>query len=121
MIRAVHALVYVQDAEAARGFFRDVLGWSHVDAGHGWLIFALPPGEIAAHPTDDAEESGSCELYLMCDDVEATVAELRRKEVEITSPIADQGWGLVTSIRIPGGATMGLYEPKHPTAYRPQA
>jgi predicted enzyme related to lactoylglutathione lyase len=117
MVNGIHALVYVQDAAKARAFFRDTLGWPSVDAGRGWLIFALPPAEIAAHPSEAGAESGRCDLYLMCNDVEATVGELRRKGVEVVRPIADHGWGLVTAIRIPGGGEMGLYQPKHPIAH----
>src|SRR5262245_43444690 len=87
----------------------------HVDAGEGWLIFALPPAEMGIHPVMDggAEEH---ELYFMCDDVEKTVAELKAKGVEVTQPIRDQGWGLVTAFRIPGGGDIGLYQPRHPLA-----
>ena len=113
MISGIHAIVYSRDAERARAFFRDTLGFSSVDAGHGWLIFALPPAELAAHPTDENEHH---ELYLMCDDIHAAVAELKSKGVEFTRPVTDQGWGLLTRLRIPGGGEMGLYQPKHPTA-----
>jgi predicted enzyme related to lactoylglutathione lyase len=113
MIQGVHAILYTKQAEAVRAFFRDVLGWRSVDAGQGWLIFALPPAEIAAHPTEGA---GSFELYLMCDDVRATVDELARRGVETTGPVTDRGWGLLTAIRLPGGSEMGLYQPKHPIA-----
>ncbi len=116
MITGVHALIYTKDADGVRAFFRDVLGFSSVDAGHGWLIFALPPAELGIHPTD---EGGHHELYLMCDDVKATVKELKSKGVEFTQPIKEAGFGLVTSVKIPGGE-LGLYEPKHPTALRPQ-
>ena len=112
MITGVHAIVYTQDAEADRAFMRDVLGFPSVDAGGGWLIFALPPAELAAHPTEGAPHH---ELYLMCDDVEATVAELEAKGVELTGPVTDQGFGRLTSIRLPGGGELGLYEPRHPT------
>jgi catechol 2,3-dioxygenase-like lactoylglutathione lyase family enzyme len=111
VIDGVHAIVYSKDAEADRAFFRDVLGLSSVDAGGGWLIFALPPAELAAHPTDGPERH---ELYLMCDDVRATVAELEGKGVELTGPVTDEGFGLVTGIRLPGGGELGLYEPRHP-------
>ena len=113
MINGVHALVFSKDAEGVRGFFRDVLGWSSVDAGGGWLIFALPPAELAAHP---AEESGSHELYLMCDDIAATVRELEAKGVQFAGPVRDQGFGLLTRIKLPGCGELGLYEPRHPTA-----
>jgi predicted enzyme related to lactoylglutathione lyase len=112
MIRGAHALVYTPQADAVRAFFRDVLGFSSVDAGQGWLIFALPPAELGIHP---AEGAGSYELYLMCDDVDATVAALTEKGVEFAQPITDQGWGRVTAIRLPGGLSLGLYEPHHPT------
>ncbi len=111
MIQAVHALLYAPDAERARDFFRDVLGWPGVDAGRGWLIFAAPPTELAVHPADGDEAHH--EFYFMCDDLEATVAELRAKGVEFTAPIADQGWGRVTRLRIPGGGEIGLYQPRH--------
>jgi hypothetical protein len=111
MITGAHAIVFTEDADALRAFFRDVLEFPSVDAGGGWLIFALPPAELAAHP---AEEGGRHELYLTCDDVEATVQELERKGVEFTGPIEDEGFGLVTSIRLPGGGQLGVYEPRHP-------
>ncbi|MCC6678317.1 MAG: VOC family protein [Phycisphaerales bacterium] len=112
MVNAVHTLLYARDAEKARAFLRDILDLPCVDAGRGWLIFALPPAEIAVHP--DEEAPGRCELYLMCDDVHKTVAELRAKGVEFTSPVADRGWGLVTMLAVPGFGAMGLYQPKHP-------
>lgn len=112
MITGTHAIVYAQDAEKARAFFRDVLRFPHVDAGGGWLIFKLPPAEVAAHPA----EAPSHELYLMCDDIEATVAELTAKGAEFTEGVTDAGWGLLTALRIPGGGTIGLYEPRHPKA-----
>jgi hypothetical protein len=111
MITGTHAIIYSQDADRVREFLRDVLELPSVDAGHGWLIFALPPAEIATHPTDGA---GRHELYLMCDEIHATVAELRRKGVEFTRPIAEERWGSVTAIALPGGGELGLYEPKHP-------
>jgi catechol 2,3-dioxygenase-like lactoylglutathione lyase family enzyme len=112
VIIGAHAIVFTQDAEGARAFFRDALGFPSVDAGGGWLIFALPPAELAAHPTDDGTHH---ELYLMCDDVHATVDELSGKGVEFSRPISDEGFGLLTAIRLPGGGELGLYEPKHPT------
>jgi hypothetical protein len=112
VITGVHAVMFTREAEGVRAFFRDVLGFSSVDAGGGWLIFALPPAELAAHPSD---EDGHQELYLMCDDVEATVDELGRKGVEFTGPISDEGFGLVTAMKLPGGGELGLYEPRHPT------
>src|ERR687896_777819 len=100
MITGVHAIVYSDGAEQAREFFREVLGWSSVDAGDGWLIFALPPAELAVHPIDG---HGKHELYLMCDDINATVAELKDKGVEFTEPVSDEGWGLLTAFALPGG------------------
>lgn len=111
MITGAHSIVYSSDAEGVRAFFRDVLELPSVDAGHGWLIFALPPAEVAAHPTDGGARH---ELYLMCDDIRGTVDELRGKGVEFSRPIAEERWGLVTAIRLPGGAELGLYEPRHP-------
>jgi catechol 2,3-dioxygenase-like lactoylglutathione lyase family enzyme len=112
MITGAHAIVYTKDADAVRAFFRDVLEFRSVDAGGGWLIFALPPAELAAHPTDEA---GRHELYLMCDDIQATVDELERKGVELSRPVSDEGFGLMTAINLPGGGELGLYEPRHPT------
>jgi catechol 2,3-dioxygenase-like lactoylglutathione lyase family enzyme len=114
MINGVHALVYAKDAEKVRAFFKDTLGFPSVDAGHGWLIFTLPPAELGIHPAEDEIHH---EIYLMCDDVKATVAELRKKDVKC-GPIREQGFGLVTSLTIPGGGTMGLYQPTHPTALK---
>ena len=113
MIIGVHALVFSKDAEAVRAFFGDVLGLPSVDAGGGWLIFALPPAELAAHP---AEQSGAHELYLMCDDIAATVKELKTKGVGFATPVSEQGFGLMTRLKLPGGGELGLYEPRHPTA-----
>jgi catechol 2,3-dioxygenase-like lactoylglutathione lyase family enzyme len=115
VINGLHAILFSQDAGATRAFVRDVLGFPHVDAGEGWLIFALPPAELAAHP---AEQGGGSQLYLMCDDIEATVAELEAKGVELTGPVSDQGWGLVTALRVPGAGELGLYEPRHPLPLR---
>ena len=105
-------MIYSRDADAARAFFRDTLNLPFADAGHGWLIFALPPAEMGVHPADSAEHEKQ-ELYFMCDDIEATVAELKAKGVEFTKEIADQGWGLVTTMRIPGGSELALYQPRH--------
>jgi catechol 2,3-dioxygenase-like lactoylglutathione lyase family enzyme len=115
MITGAHAVLYTEDAGALREFLRDVLGLDHVDAGGGWLIFALPPAELAAHPADEA---GRHQLYLMCDDIEATMSELSAKGVEFAGEVSDEGWGLVTAIRLPGGGELGLYEPRHPTPPR---
>lgn len=118
MVIGAHTVFYVPDAEKARAFFRDVLGMPSVDAGRGWLIFALPPAEIAAHPSEEGEPARS-ELYLMCDDVHKTVAELQAKGVRFTTDISDVRWGLLTRLEIPGGGEIGLYQPKHPMAIRP--
>jgi catechol 2,3-dioxygenase-like lactoylglutathione lyase family enzyme len=111
VITGAHAIVYSRDADADRAFFRDVLGFPSVDAGGGWLIFALPPAELAAHPAD---VGGRHELYLMCDEIEATVADLQAKGVEFTAPVSDEGFGRLTSLKLPGGGELGLYEPRHP-------
>jgi hypothetical protein len=111
VITGAHVIVYSRDSDADRAFFRDVLECPHVDAGGGWLIFKLPPGEVAVHPSEGA----SHELYLMCDDVNTTVEQLAAKGVSC-GPVSDQGWGLLTSIRLPGGGQLGLYEPRHPKA-----
>jgi predicted enzyme related to lactoylglutathione lyase len=113
MITGAHAIVFSRDAEGVRAFFRDVLALRSVDAGGGWLIFALPPAEVAAHPADE----GRHELYLMCDDIQSTVEELEGKGVEFSGPISDEGFGLMTTISLPGGAELGLYEPRHPVAH----
>lgn len=123
MITGTHAIIYAEDAEATRAFFKDVLGLPHVDAHEGWLIFQLPPAELGVHPSrnpqmQDVPLSGGHQFYLMCDDVEATVAELTAKGVEFTEPIDDRGFGLMTAMRVPGAGTIGLYEPRHPTANR---
>jgi catechol 2,3-dioxygenase-like lactoylglutathione lyase family enzyme len=117
MILATHAIIYTEKPDEARAFFRDVLDLPSVDAHDGWLIFKLPPGELGIHPADANVPGGRQELYLMCDDITATVAELEAKGVELTSPVTNQGWGLVTGLRIPGGGQMGLYQPRHATAY----
>jgi predicted enzyme related to lactoylglutathione lyase len=111
MITGAHVVIHTRDAEADRAFLRDVLGWSHVDAGHGWLIFAAPPAEVACHPT---EGEPAHELMLMCDDLEATTAELTAKGVEFTRPVQKARWGRVTALRLPGGGELALYEPRHP-------
>jgi len=111
VITGVHAIVFSGDADATREFLRDTLELPNVDAGGGWLIFALPPAELAAHPTAERPHH---ELYLMCDDVNATVEELQRKGVEFTKGIIEQRWGLTTAFRLPGGGELGLYEPRHP-------
>jgi len=113
MLTGVHAVIFTADAEQDRAFFRDVLELPAVDAGGGWLIFALPPAELGFHP---AEVGGEQRLYLMCDDVHATVADLHARGVEIVRPISNESFGLVTAIVLPGGGELGLYQPAHPTA-----
>jgi len=110
-ITGVHAVLYTPDAEADRAWLTDVLGLESVDAGGGWLIFALPPAELAAHPA--SSEGGEVELYLMCDDIDTTIQELRAKGVVIDGSVTDQRWGRTTKIVLPSGARLGLYEPGH--------
>jgi catechol 2,3-dioxygenase-like lactoylglutathione lyase family enzyme len=112
MISAAHIVVYTKNAEADRAFFRDVLGFKSVDAGHGWMIFALPPGEAAFHPS---AESGAHELYFICDDLKAEMASLAKKDVKC-SEVQEARWGSITKMRLPGGGAVGLYQPKHPLA-----
>jgi catechol 2,3-dioxygenase-like lactoylglutathione lyase family enzyme len=115
VITGAHAIVFSRDAEGVRAFFRDVLGFPSVDAGGGWLIFALPPAELAVHPGDEE----SHRLYLMCDDIAATVDELEQNGVEFTRPISKERFGLVTAFAIPGGGEFALYEPNHPSPLAP--
>jgi catechol 2,3-dioxygenase-like lactoylglutathione lyase family enzyme len=112
MIAGAHTILHAHDAEAARAFLRDVLGLESVDAGGGWLIFALPPGELACHP-GAAPGEGHSELFLMCSDIEATRHELEAAGVEFAAPVSEQRWGLVTRLRVPGYGDLGLYEPRH--------
>jgi catechol 2,3-dioxygenase-like lactoylglutathione lyase family enzyme len=116
VITGMHAIVFSPEAEKVRAFFGNVLGFSSVDAGGGWLIFAMPPAELAVHPADG---DGRHELYLMCDDIRATLAELRDKGVEVARDVADQGWGLLAAIRLPDGSEFPLYEPRHPSPLQP--
>jgi predicted enzyme related to lactoylglutathione lyase len=114
VITGVHAIILTQHPEGVRAFFRDVLGFSSVDAGGGWPIFALPPAELAAHHADGP---GHHRLYLMCDDIKATVEELTAKGVEFSTAISDAGWGLMTTLKLPDGGELGLYEPRHPRPF----
>ena len=116
MITGVHAIVFSPDAEKVRAFFADVLDLRSVDAGGGWLIFALPPAELAVHPADGATRH---ELYLMCDDIHATLTELRGKGVQVAQDVSDQGWGLLASVRLPDGSEFPVYQPRHPVAHQP--
>jgi catechol 2,3-dioxygenase-like lactoylglutathione lyase family enzyme len=112
MITGAHVIIYSKDPEKDRAFFRNVLEFSAVDAGQGWLIFALPPAEAAFHPS---EKNDLHELYFMCDDLKATMASLQEKKVEY-GPVKEERWGSLTTILLPGGGKVGLYQPKHPTA-----
>ncbi|MGW3622419.1 VOC family protein [Streptomyces sp. NPDC000880] len=114
MFSGAHVILYSQDPDADRAFIQDVLGFAHVDAGHGWLIFKLPPAEVAVHPTGDQPKA---EFYLMCDDLERTLATLAERGVEISQQPSDQGWGVLAAVRMPSGAELPLYEPRHPIAH----
>ena len=118
MIDGAHTVVFTRDPEGLRAFMRDVLGFSSVDAGGDWLIFALPPGELAVHP---AEGEQRYELYLMCDHLEATMEELQGKGVEFTRGVTDERWGRVTAFAVPGGGELALYEPRHASPVLPAA
>jgi catechol 2,3-dioxygenase-like lactoylglutathione lyase family enzyme len=123
MILGSHTIIYAQDPVAARNFFRDVLEFPHVDAHDGWLIFKLPPGELGIHPVGDPDDPSTAtttshhELYLMCDDIEATVIGLMDKGVEFTGPMQTAGFGRLIFMIVPGAGEVGLYEPRHATAY----
>jgi catechol 2,3-dioxygenase-like lactoylglutathione lyase family enzyme len=114
VISGAHGLLFADDAEATRGFFRDVLGFEYVDAGGGWLIFALPPAELGIHPVERTEhESGRVELWLMCHDLAATMKELAAKGVEFTGPVSEESFGSYAPFEIPGAGRAWLYEPNH--------
>ena len=110
MISGAHATIFSPAPDEVRAFFRDVFGLSNVDAGGGWLIFALPPAELAVHPA----EASRHEIYLLCDDLDATVAALAAKGVRLAQPITEQAWGRLTAIALPDGAEIALYQPTHP-------
>jgi hypothetical protein len=112
MITGAHAIIYSAASDEVRSFLSDVIGFDGVDAGGGWMVYALPPAELAVHPSDG---EGMHELYLMCDDIESTMTDLRDKGVEF-GPVSQQRWGKLTSLKLPGGGELGLYEPSHPTA-----
>ena len=114
MIRGAHVILYSTDADADRAFLRDLLDLPAVDAGGGWLILQLPPAEVAVHPADT---SGATELYLVCDDIEETVADLEKRGVAVDGPITDQGWGRLATVPLQGGGRLGVYEARHPTAF----
>jgi hypothetical protein len=115
MIYGAHVIIYSKDAEADRAFFRDVLRYPFADAGHDWLIFALPPTEVAVHPSD---ENDAHELYLMCDDVQALVADMKAKGIAC-SAVDEQRWGSITRLTLPGGGKLGVYQRKHPSPIKP--
>jgi hypothetical protein len=115
MIHGAHVILYSKDADADRAFFRDVLKYPFADAGHGWLIFALPPAEVAVHPAD---KNDAHELYLMCDDVKALVAEMKSKKIAC-GPVSEERWGLLTHVTMPGGGKLGIYQPKHASPLTP--
>ncbi len=109
MLTGSHSIIYSKNPEADREFLRDVLELTHVDVGHGWLIFGLPPSEVAVHP---GEKNNVHEFYLMCDDVEAFIAEMKTKKVAC-GPVQNQGWGMLTEVKLPGGGKLGVYQPRH--------
>lgn len=117
-IIGIHTLIYTSEPEALRATLRDVFGWDHVDAGDGWLIFALPPAEMGVHPADahgPGTPAGTQQLSIMCDDIEATLDELRGKGLEVTSGPNDEGFGITAFVALPGGVQMMVYEPRHPS------
>ena len=116
MITGMHAIVFSSQTDKVRAFFADVLGLPSVDAGGGWLIFALPPAELAVHPANGESHH---ELYLMCDDIHGTLAELRGKGAEVAREVSDQGWGLLAAIRLPDGSEFAIYQPRHPSPLQP--
>jgi len=116
VITGMHAIVFSPQAGKVRAFFADVLDLPSVDAGGGWLIFALPPAELAVHP---ANGDSHHELYLMCDDIHATLAALRGKGAEVAREVSDQGWGLLAAIRLPDGSEFPIYQPQHPSPLQP--
>lgn len=113
MIMGSHVIVHSRDAEADRAFFAEVLDQPSVDAGGGWLIFKLPPAEVAVHPSDGPTGH---ELYFVCDDLDSTMSELRAKGVQFTRDVSEERWGRLTAIRLPGGGEIGMYQPRHPLA-----
>jgi Glyoxalase/Bleomycin resistance protein/Dioxygenase superfamily len=117
-ITGVHGLIYTSEPEALRATLRDVFEWPHVEDEPGWLIFALPPAELGVHPTMEPGERSHHELSLICDDLSSTVAELRAKGVEVRGEPQDVGWGIVTTVVLPGDTEVMLYEPRHRTAIR---
>jgi len=117
MITGAHSIIYSKKSEEDRAFLKDVLKFPYVDVGHGWLIFGLPPSEVAVHPSENGDTH---ELYLMCDDIEAFVAEMKKRRVA-TDPVQNQGWGLLSSVTLPGGGKLGVYQPRHARPKSPSA
>ena len=117
-ITGVHTLLYTPEPEALRAVLRDVLGFHHVDAGDGWLIFRLPPAELGVHPAEGPTYEGGTrhQISFMCDDIEATVRDLRARGVEVQGEPEDEGYGITVMLRLPGGVEVMLYEPRHPVA-----
>jgi catechol 2,3-dioxygenase-like lactoylglutathione lyase family enzyme len=115
-ITGTHALLYTSEPEAVRAIFRDVLGWPDVDAGGGWLIFGLPPAELGVHPAEPGTGAGSHAISFMCDDINATIADLEGRGLSVDREVRDEGFGLTTLLHLPGGVDVMLYEPRHPTA-----
>jgi hypothetical protein len=109
MLIGSHSIIYSKNPDADREFLRDVLKLTHVDVGHGWLIFGLPPSEVAVHP---GEKNNVHEFYLMCDDVEGFIAEMKAQKI-VCSPLQNQGWGMLTQVTLPGGGKLGVYQPRH--------
>jgi hypothetical protein len=115
MITGVHAIIFSSEAEKVRSFLADTIGLSSVDAGGGWPIYALPPAELAVHPSQDS----SHQLYLMCDEIGATLADLTARGAEVSQQPSDKGWGILAAIRLPDGTELSLYEPRHPSPHQP--
>jgi predicted enzyme related to lactoylglutathione lyase len=120
-ITGVHTLLYTSEPDALRAVLRDVFGWEHVDAGEGWLIFRLPPAELGVHPGEGPtwEAGVRHQITLMCDDIGATIEELRAQGVTVRGEPEDEGWGVTTTLELPGGVEVMLYEPRHPVAAAP--
>lgn len=109
MISGIHLIIYSKDAEADKAFFRDIFKLTHVDVGHGWLIFGLPPAELAVHPS---EENGAQEIYLMCDDIKVFAAQMKKHKIVCSEPV-NRGWGILLQLTLPGGGKLGVYQPRH--------
>jgi hypothetical protein len=109
MTSGIHVVIYSKDADADKAFFKDVLKFTSVDVGRGWLIFGLPPSELAVHPSSDNEHH---EMYLMCDDIQEFVQQMQKQRI-VCGEVQDQGWGLLVQLTLPGGGKLGVYEPRH--------